>query len=106
MPGLTEADTPLAELRTIKFSALLDRDPIELTKLIKACTEVGFFYLDLTTPCARKMLRNLQELSTLMANWFEQPLHKKLETDTASNSHGYVFVRGRRCVGCLNCPLT
>ncbi|KAK2009851.1 Clavaminate synthase-like protein [Colletotrichum eremochloae] len=90
MPGLTHPTTaPLAQLRTIKFSSLLDRDPAELTKLIRACEEVGFFYLDLTSPCDEKMLRNLEDLSALMKGWFMHSLEKKLQTRTASNSHGY-----------------
>lgn len=63
---------------------------MELTKLICACTEVGFFYLDLTPSSAGKMLRNLNELQSVMEEWFAQSRETKLETETVSNSHGYV----------------
>ncbi|KAG8170160.1 hypothetical protein KVR01_000905 [Diaporthe batatas] len=80
---------PLATLRTITFANLLDRDPIEMTKLIRACEEVGFFYLKLTCPGSQNILQNLEELSSTMREWFSQDEDTKLKTATISNSHGY-----------------
>ncbi|TID19645.1 2og-fe oxygenase family protein [Venturia nashicola] len=65
MPGLFIFDTPAADqvanLRTINFSKLVDRDSAEAQKLVLACQEVGFFYLDLTDPGSKDLLLNKQE---------------------------------------------
>ena len=41
------ADVPTAPLLRLRLQKLIDKDPLELTRLWKACTELGFFYLDL-----------------------------------------------------------
>lgn len=79
---------PLATLRVIDFANLLDRNAIEMTKLIRACEEVGFFYLKLTCPGSQNIIHNLEELSTTMRQWFSQDEDTKLKTATVSNSHG------------------
>lgn len=88
-PSEDICDRPVANLRTIQFRKLIDRDPDELDKLIAACEQVGFFYLDLVSGnVASQMLDNHEALSSIMANWFAQDLSVKMKTPTISNSHG------------------
>lgn len=41
------ADVPTAPLLRLSLQKLIDKDALESTRLWKACTELGFFYLDL-----------------------------------------------------------
>ncbi|KAK3314213.1 hypothetical protein B0H66DRAFT_374245 [Apodospora peruviana] len=79
----------VAQLQTIRFSPLLDRDEAELAKLTKACETDGFFYLDLSDMGADRLFADLDEASDLVKNWMKQPREKKCETITTSLSHGY-----------------
>ncbi|KAK6857638.1 hypothetical protein PG995_006465 [Apiospora arundinis] len=80
---------PVASLRTIDFSKLIDRDSMEMTKLILACQEVGFFYLDLSSSGCENLLFNRDVVSGHMEQWFKQDKAEKAKTVTVSNSHGY-----------------
>ncbi len=93
MPGFSSLPptSQLAELRTISLHQLIDHNEAEVEKLVLACQEVGFFYLDLTTPGSFEMLQNLEDLSAVMAKWFDQSREIKMKTETVSRSHGYVL---------------
>lgn len=93
MPGFSTLPptAQLAELRTISLHQLIDYNEGEVEKLVLACQEVGFFYLDLTTPGSFEMLQNLEDLSAVMANWFSQSREMKTKVETVSRSHGYVL---------------
>lgn len=103
MPALIvdspQKDTPvaLAALRTIDFSRLMDRNPVEMTKLILACQEVGFFYLNLNSPGCEGLLSNLENVTEHMKQWFNQDRITKMKTVTVSNSHGYVLLFKVEC---------
>ncbi|KAJ8118887.1 hypothetical protein OPT61_g232 [Boeremia exigua] len=79
----------VAQLKTISFSELIDRNEQEMSKLMSACEHYGFFYLDLTSVGASNMMKDLDDLRVLMGDWFKQPVTSKLKTPTISNSHGY-----------------
>ncbi|EMD94524.1 hypothetical protein COCC4DRAFT_148663 [Bipolaris maydis ATCC 48331] len=79
----------VAQLKTIKFSELLDRSESEMENLISACEHYGFFYLDLTSNEAGNMMQDLKDLRILMKDWFKQPVSTKMKTPTISNAHGY-----------------
>ncbi|KAI3319052.1 hypothetical protein HD806DRAFT_301268 [Xylariaceae sp. AK1471] len=85
----TEPAPEQAQLHTLKFSSLLTRDRDELANLLAACEKDGFFYLDMRDWELGAMLHNLQAASGIMKQWFDQPLERKLETETLSDSHGY-----------------
>jgi isopenicillin N synthase-like dioxygenase len=90
MAGISFPSTAqVAELRTIKLNYLLDYHEEEVMKLVLACQEVGFFYLDLTSSGSRKMLENLETSNAIMTDWFSQDLETKMKTETVSRSHGY-----------------
>lgn len=82
------SEAKVAQLQTIAFWKLLDGDMEEVVKLVASCEHYGFFYLDLNGKGSRDMLQNLDQLRALMKEWFAQPLEKKLQTETLSNSHG------------------
>jgi isopenicillin N synthase-like dioxygenase len=80
---------PLAKLDTITFSKLLDRNPGQISKLISACENVGFFYLDISDQYSATMLRNLEGVNSAMREWFAQPdAVKRKELAISMASHG------------------
>ncbi|KAA8650878.1 hypothetical protein EYZ11_005837 [Aspergillus tanneri] len=81
-----------ADLSTIQFSNLFDKDEAELKKLIKACEKDGFFYLDLQSEGAEKFWKDLYEIDRITKEWFSQPTDVKLKTPTVSLSHGFKAV--------------
>lgn len=82
---------PLAKLDTIIFSKLLDRNPEQVNKLISACENVGFFYLDISDKYSATMLKNLDGVNSAMRDWFAQPESvKRKYTAISMASHGSV----------------
>lgn len=80
---------PTAQLDTIVFTKLLDRDPEQVRKLMSACENVGFFYLDISDHYSASMLNNLENLNAVMRKWFAQPEAKKRkELAISMASHG------------------
>lgn len=79
----------VAQLKTIRFSELLDRSETEMENLVSACEHYGFFYLDLTSKEAGNMMKDLEDLRILMKDWFKQSVKSKMNTPTISNAHGY-----------------
>ncbi|GKZ28429.1 hypothetical protein AbraIFM66950_007097 [Aspergillus brasiliensis] len=82
-------DVPTADLSTIQFIKLFDKDQSELKKLITACENDGFFYLDLQHGGSEKFWSDLYEIDSITKKWFSQPEHVKLKTPTVSLSHGF-----------------
>ncbi|KAH7381965.1 hypothetical protein BKA64DRAFT_697724 [Cadophora sp. MPI-SDFR-AT-0126] len=88
--GMTQHYEPIAQLDTVVFSKLLDRDPEQIKKLISSCEKDGFFYLDISDQYSAKMLKTFEELSSTMKQWFAQPTEVKLKEFAISMaSHGY-----------------
>ncbi|KAJ3960619.1 hypothetical protein N0V92_002695 [Colletotrichum tropicale] len=82
-------DVPKADLRTIKFESLFDKDHDSLEALIKACETDGFFYLDLQATGSEKFWKDLKEIDEVTKNWFSQSTEVKLKTPTVSLAHGF-----------------
>ncbi|KAF5717293.1 2og-fe oxygenase family [Fusarium globosum] len=78
-----------ANLFTVKFSNLFDKESKELDTLLKACERDGFFYLDLQDSCSAKLWRDLERVSAIAKRWFSQPVEEKLKTPTVSLAHGF-----------------
>ncbi|TXC09024.1 hypothetical protein FocTR4_00004551 [Fusarium oxysporum f. sp. cubense] len=78
-----------ANLFTVKFSNLFDRDSREVDALLQACERDGFFYLDLRDSCSAKLWRDLERVSEMAKRWFSQPVEDKLKTPTVSLAHGF-----------------
>ncbi|KAJ5898822.1 hypothetical protein N7495_003566 [Penicillium taxi] len=83
-------DVPTAELSTIRFINLFDKDKSELRKLIAACENDGFFYLDLESSGSEKFWADLYEIDSITKKWFSQSTDVKLKTPTVSLAHGLV----------------
>lgn len=80
---------PLANLDTITFAKLLDRNPEQITKLMSACKNVGFFYLDISDQYSATMLKNLDGVNSAMREWFAQPTAvKRKDLAISMASHG------------------
>ncbi|KAI0913822.1 hypothetical protein F4823DRAFT_640362 [Ustulina deusta] len=89
-PGLVPTLMPVAQLNTVVFSKILDRDPEQMKSLMTAIQTVGFFYLDLSDKYSEGMLNNLKRCSSVMKDWFSQPNAVKSQYKTVSMaSHGY-----------------
>ena len=73
----------VAKLQTVKFAPLLDRDATEPAKLVSACENDGFFYLDLSDRGADRLFQSLEEVSELVKIWIKQPREKKCQTVTS-----------------------
>ncbi|KAJ3522676.1 hypothetical protein NM208_g12760 [Fusarium decemcellulare] len=78
-----------ADLYTVKFDNLFDRDEQELETLIKACERDGFFYLDLQGSGSGKLWKDLDRVGEITKHWFAQPVEVKLRTPTVSLAHGF-----------------
>ncbi|KAL0931404.1 uncharacterized protein CTRU02_214139 [Colletotrichum truncatum] len=90
MVGATAPYEPVANLDTVVFSKVLDRDPETISKIISACENVGFFYLDISDQYSATMLNNLEKLNSVMKDWFAQPTAaKRKELAISMASHGY-----------------
>ena len=82
------AHVPKADLCTVKFDTLIERDENELATLMKACERDGFFYLDLQGKTSDKLWKDLDDVGTLTKRWFAQSRDAKLETPSVSLAHG------------------
>lgn len=91
MPVVTTDPNPAldqANLHILNFSSLLNGDKSELAKLLSACENYGFFYLDLRDWESGTMLQSLEATWRIMKQWFNKPLEEKLKTETISDAHG------------------
>lgn len=80
-----------ADLYTVKFDNLFDRDEQELETLLKACDRDGFFYLDLQGSGSEKLWKDLDRVGKITKRWFAQPVEVKQKTPTVSLAHGFVY---------------
>lgn len=85
-------DVPTCSLFTISLSKLLARDETETQRLIQACQEIGFFYLDLQdVGSTSKILEDVERIFHTAVDLFDQPLEEKMKYDfSGRNSYfGY-----------------
>lgn len=67
-----------ANLAFISYEKLFHNDPEESAKLFAACTEWGFFYLDLSSDTAKAYRATSVELHDVAVQYFEKPLLEKM----------------------------
>ncbi|KAL9012053.1 MAG: hypothetical protein Q9173_003156, partial [Seirophora scorigena] len=77
-----------ADLPTLAFDKLVDRDPQELTKLLAAGEKEGFFYLDLTKSESKGLSDDYETILSVMKTWFDQPLEEKVKYAYGSDTQG------------------
>ncbi|KAJ0269944.1 hypothetical protein Brms1b_010657 [Colletotrichum noveboracense] len=93
MPAVTldnNSGLEQANLHTLNFRSLVNKDEKSLSTLLSACENHGFFYLDLRDWESGSMLKNYESAGQIMKQWFNQPLEEKLRTETISDAHGHL----------------
>ena len=78
-----------AQLRTLSFDKLVNRDDQELAILLAAGEKDGFFYLDLTKPESKGLYDDYKGVLSVMATWFDQPIESKSKFAFGSDIQGY-----------------
>lgn len=68
-----------AHLETLSYTKLVDNNQSELTRLLKACQEQGFFYLDLAGSGASQALEDRQKALAETQEWFDRPTEEKMK---------------------------
>jgi isopenicillin N synthase-like dioxygenase len=76
-------DVPTAPLLRISLEKLLRRDTTELEHFVRACEDLGFFYLDLTGP-GDALLADADKLFGVGEELFDLPLDEKNKYDFSS----------------------
>jgi isopenicillin N synthase-like dioxygenase len=82
-------------MRTINYSLLLSADPTEISSVLAACLEDGYFYLDLASIDGRRMLSDADTTLSLMKRFFSAPIEAKNEFGLISSHLGYEPVGSR-----------
>jgi isopenicillin N synthase-like dioxygenase len=80
-PGLPEA-----ALSVINWGKLKSGDADEGARLLAACDDQGFFYLDLSREPA--FLQDHKSVLRFMDEYFHQGLAEKMKDDRQSDTHG------------------
>jgi isopenicillin N synthase-like dioxygenase len=73
-------NVPTAPLLRLSLAKLLDRDPAELNRFVRACEDLGFFYLDLYGP-GDSILADADQLFQVGEKLFDLPLEEKKQYD-------------------------
>lgn len=87
---------PVWGMQTINYGLLLSQNPSEIDKVVNACLEDGYFYLDLQGIDGRRMLADQKETLKLMKRFFDAPIEQKNEFGLISSHLGYVVVSPSR----------
>jgi isopenicillin N synthase-like dioxygenase len=93
-PGLPHfpSDIPTAPLLRLSLQKLLARDANEVERLIEACEDIGFFYLNLEgSEEGRSILNDADKLFETGENLLNLSLEEKLQYDFGKQNsyHGY-----------------
>ncbi len=73
-------DVPTAPLLRLSLEKLQNNDPEEINRLIRACEDIGFFYLDLRGP-GNSILDDADKLFKIGEELYELPLEEKKKYD-------------------------
>jgi isopenicillin N synthase-like dioxygenase len=79
-----------AYLQTLSFAKLAGKDVGELAKLLEACQQQGFFYLDLAGSDAAQALEDRLQALSLTKEWFDRPMEEKMKLRQDSVTKGFV----------------
>jgi isopenicillin N synthase-like dioxygenase len=86
---------PVWPMQTVDYGLLLSQDPAEVDKVLNACLDDGYFYLDLQSIDGRRMLGDREETLKLMHRFFEKPIEHKNQYGLISSHLGYEPVGNR-----------
>jgi hypothetical protein len=73
-------DVPIAPLLRISLEKLLQHDEIEVKRFVRACEDLGFFYMDLTGP-GDSLLAQADQLFGIGEELFDLPFEEKAKYD-------------------------
>lgn len=73
-------DVPTAPLLILSFDKLRNNDTEEIKRLIRACEDIGFFYLDLRGP-GDDILEDANKLFEVGEGLYDLPLEEKQKYD-------------------------
>ncbi|PKY04102.1 gibberellin 20-oxidase family protein [Aspergillus campestris IBT 28561] len=79
---------PVAQLDVIDYSRLSKNDTQEVQRLLKACTQEGFFYLDLSGGDSR-VLSQVDRVYAFMEEWLGQSHEEKMKNYQTNYTDGY-----------------
>jgi isopenicillin N synthase-like dioxygenase len=85
MDYTTQAE--ISQLSSLSLSRLEDNNPEESKRLLEACAQDGFFYLDLRDH--KQLLADYEALLEIMKHYFDEPLDQKMKDDRKSDTIGY-----------------
>lgn len=69
--------TEHADLRVVSLQGLLDEDETAKENLVKACTDLGFFYLDCRDVYSGRVMQDVQNMYTLAKSFYDLPQEAK-----------------------------
>lgn len=73
-------DVPTAPLLRLSLAKLIDRDAEEINRFVRACEDLGFFYLDLSGP-GDSICADADQLFKVGAELFDLPVEEKKQYD-------------------------
>ncbi|KAI1267888.1 2OG-Fe(II) oxygenase family oxidoreductase [Xylariaceae sp. FL1019] len=81
--------TSTAFLQTLSYAKLVSKEKDELARLLDACMNQGFFYLDLAESNASQALDDRLQALSLTKDWFDRPTEEKMKLRQDSVTKGY-----------------
>jgi isopenicillin N synthase-like dioxygenase len=69
----------LANLAVLNYEKLVKKDPVEASRLLFACANIGFFYLDLSSATAENYRNLVSALNRASQDYFSRPLKEKMK---------------------------
>ncbi|KAH8635731.1 hypothetical protein IG631_11132 [Alternaria alternata] len=91
-------------LGVISLQSLIDRDSSTEAVLLKACTDLGFFYLNCVDGCSGRILEDVQAMYSLATNFYDLPQEAKSEW-LVDRDHDEHLVMGYKPAGHGNGPI-
>lgn len=68
-----------AELRIVSLQGLMDGDESAKDNLLKACTDLGFFYLDCREVHSGRVIEDVRNMYELATSFYDLPQESKNE---------------------------
>jgi isopenicillin N synthase-like dioxygenase len=89
------SDVPTAPLLRLSHASLVSRSATETSAFCRACTDLGFFYLDLRdTSAGQTLLSSADALFPLASSLFALPLDEKRQYDFSKSHNSYFGYKG------------
>ncbi|KAK1450477.1 gibberellin 20-oxidase [Colletotrichum melonis] len=93
-----------APLRVISLQQLIDGDEVCREHLLKACTDLGFFYLDCREVASGQVMANVQSMYDLAISFYDLPQDEKMAW-LVDRDHDEHLVMGYKPAGHGNGPV-